>query len=104
MLVMELIMHIFVALFICFRTRFVCLLNNFTEVYSYLWMAVYMKQTTYTSYITNQVLNTSPFPSFIIYKFVIPVRFPAFWWQGRKGPLAGKRSLAAHDMGARQKV
>ena len=33
-------MHIFVALSICFRTPFVCLLNDFTdsEVYSYLIM------------------------------------------------------------------
>ena len=38
------IMNIFVALYICFRTPFVCLLNDFTEVYSYLWMAVYMIQ------------------------------------------------------------
>ena len=41
MLVMSLIVHIFVALFICFRIPFVCFLKYFTEVYSYLWMAVY---------------------------------------------------------------
>ena len=32
--------HIFVALFICFRTAFVCLSNDFTEVYSYLWVTM----------------------------------------------------------------
>ena len=42
MLVMSFIVYIFVALFICSRIPFVCLLNNFTEVYSYLWMAVYL--------------------------------------------------------------
>ena len=31
----------FVTLFVCLRIPFVCLLNDFTEVYSYLWMAVY---------------------------------------------------------------
>ena len=41
MLVTSYIVHIFVALFICFRISFVCLLNDFTEVYSYLLMAVY---------------------------------------------------------------
>ena len=39
---MSFIVHIFVVLFICFRIHFVCLLNVFTEVYSYLWMAVYL--------------------------------------------------------------
>ena len=43
MLVMSFIVHIFVALFICSRIHFVCLLNDFTEVYSYLWMAVYVQ-------------------------------------------------------------
>ena len=42
MLVMSFIMHIFAALFICFRTPFVCLLNNFTELYSYSRMAMYV--------------------------------------------------------------
>ena len=42
MLVMSFIMHVFVALAICILTPFVCLLNDFTEVYSYLWMAVYI--------------------------------------------------------------
>ena len=42
MLVMSFIVHIFVALFICFRIPFVCALNNFTEVYSYLWKTVYI--------------------------------------------------------------
>ena len=32
----------FFALFICSRIPSVCLLNDFNEVYSYLWMAVYM--------------------------------------------------------------
>ena len=40
MLVMSFTVHIFVALFICSRMPFVYLLNDFTEVYSYLWMAV----------------------------------------------------------------
>ena len=31
----------FVALFICLRIPFVCLLNDLTEVYTNLWMAVY---------------------------------------------------------------
>ena len=35
-------MHIFVALFICLRTPFVCLLNDFTKVYSYLTITVYI--------------------------------------------------------------
>ena len=43
MLVMLFIVHIFVALFICSRIPFVWLLNDFTEVYSYLLMAVYAK-------------------------------------------------------------
>ena len=43
MLVMSFIAHIFVALFICSRIPFVCLLHDFTEVYSYLWMAVYIE-------------------------------------------------------------
>ena len=42
MLVMYFIVHFFGALFVCLRIPFVCLLNDFTEVYSYLWMAVYM--------------------------------------------------------------
>ena len=33
----------FVTLFVCLRIPFVCLLNDFTEVYSYLWMAVYIQ-------------------------------------------------------------
>ena len=41
MIVMSFIVHISVALLICFRIRFICLLNDFTEVYSYLWIAVY---------------------------------------------------------------
>ena len=41
MLVKAFTVHIFFALFICSRIPFVCLLNDFTEVYSYLWMAVY---------------------------------------------------------------
>ena len=44
MLAMSFIMHIFVGLFSCFRTTFVYLMNEFTEVYGYLWMAVYVKQ------------------------------------------------------------
>ena len=36
-------MHIFVAVFICSRIPFVCLLNDLTEVYSYLWMTVYIE-------------------------------------------------------------
>ena len=43
MLVMSFMVHIFVALFGCFRIHFVLLLNDFTEVYSYLWMTVYSK-------------------------------------------------------------
>ena len=42
MLVMSFIEQKFVALFVSFRIPFVCLLNDFTEVYSYLWMAVYI--------------------------------------------------------------
>ena len=40
---MSFIVHIFVALFICSRIPSVWLLNDFTEVYSYLWMAVYIQ-------------------------------------------------------------
>ena len=42
MLVMSFIVHIFVALFICSHIPFAWLLNDFTEAYSYLWMAVYV--------------------------------------------------------------
>ena len=42
MLVMSFIVHIFFAyIFICFLIPFVCPVNDFNEVYSYLWMAVY---------------------------------------------------------------
>ena len=41
MLVMPFIVHIFVDLFICSRIPFECSLNDFTEVYSKLWIAVY---------------------------------------------------------------
>ena len=41
MLVMSFIVHMFVALFICLRIPFVCLLNDLTEVYTHLWMAEY---------------------------------------------------------------
>ena len=43
MLVTSFIVHIFVVLFICFHIPFICLLNDFTEVYNYLWMAVYIR-------------------------------------------------------------
>ena len=42
MLVMSFIVHMFVVLFSYFCIPFVCLLNDFTEVYSYLLMAVYI--------------------------------------------------------------
>ena len=41
MLVMASVVHIFLASFICFHIPSVCLLNDFAEVYSDLWMAVY---------------------------------------------------------------
>ena len=42
---MSFIVYILVALFVCFRIPFVCSLNDFTKVYSYLWMAVYLQCT-----------------------------------------------------------
>ena len=42
MLVTSFIMLIFVALFICFRIPFVCLLNDFTDsVVTYGWQCIY---------------------------------------------------------------